>query len=258
MAQWICLHRDIYASLTPHFLSLLSIHFARLRHNTDTVCPRLCLTQSCPSSRQHSALAAGPWCELVPPVYPEGDYTPVFCHKCGDKNRQDNGWRSRDDPVERAKYDTAIRRTGLTYGQQREVFDGRPPSWPRLTYEYGVCRDARPATEEDESSEEEEKDGAVQSSSEQHVENELQSEDDAGGESGSETKRRKTNAAVAVAVQHEGSDSTAPAANATAEQAHADEDEQRKRKRPTSPAHSPAAGAQRSAVRGDSSAAGEL
>jgi len=59
-----------------------------------------------------SVTPASPWQELVPPEYPEGDYVAVFCHKCGNKNRQDEGWRYRFDPLQRAKEEAALRQIG--------------------------------------------------------------------------------------------------------------------------------------------------
>lgn len=51
-----------------------------------------------PRGAKASGWTAGPWMELEPPNYPEGDRVAVHCDKCGAKNRQDPGWRYRDDP----------------------------------------------------------------------------------------------------------------------------------------------------------------
>jgi hypothetical protein len=107
----------------------------------------------------------GPWHELVPPVYPEGDYTGVFCRKCGAKNRQDGGWRYRDDPQQRMAEQTELSRSGLSPMHLLMFINrpGMPPrSWPRLTYECDSCRDDHPATADDSADDEDNDEDAVQ------------------------------------------------------------------------------------------------
>jgi hypothetical protein len=79
------------------------------------------------------------WRELVPPLYPEGDYVAVFCDKCGGKNRQNHGWRFRDD-----RSDPVFM---LRYAQQKaqlakfSVILGDEIEFQELTYQCDDCRD---------------------------------------------------------------------------------------------------------------------
>jgi len=77
------------------------------------------------------------WKELNPPVYPEGDYVAVFCSKCGGKNRQDEGWRYKDDALQRAQHQAAIHSMGYDFTMMIASL-GTPA---RLFYECGYCRD---------------------------------------------------------------------------------------------------------------------
>lgn len=77
------------------------------------------------------------WKELNPPVYPEGDYVAVFCSKCGGKNRQDEGWRYKDDPLQRARHQAAIHSMGSGFTMMIASL-GAPA---RLFYECEYCRD---------------------------------------------------------------------------------------------------------------------
>ena len=98
----------------------------------------------------------GPWSDLQPPVFPEGDYdsVAVYCQKCGRKNRLDEGWRYRDDPVRRAEETAYMSSFGLTplflslYMNSNNPVGWPHQRWPRLAYECGQCRDDRPATVE--------------------------------------------------------------------------------------------------------------
>jgi hypothetical protein len=71
------------------------------------------------------------------PRYPEGDYVAVFCEICGGKNRQDEGWRFRDD-----RSDPVL---GPRYAQEKaqmaiiSAMVGRP--FQVLTYQCDSCRD---------------------------------------------------------------------------------------------------------------------
>jgi hypothetical protein len=85
------------------------------------------------------------WRELVPPAYPEGDYVAVFCHKCGGKNRQDDGWRYRNDPVQRSKEAAALNRLGSSSA----VLGLLMMRSARLTYQCDTCRDDRPHIDAD-------------------------------------------------------------------------------------------------------------
>ena len=78
----------------------------------------------------------------MPPVYPEGDYVAVFCCNCGSKNRQDPGWRYRDDPVRRAT-EMAMLRASRT-----DFFRLGITSWARLSYQCPYCRNDRQAIQQ--------------------------------------------------------------------------------------------------------------
>lgn len=94
------------------------------------------------------------WTELRPPIYPEGNYIAVYCSKCSQKNRQDDGWRYRDDPAQRAAEAAALARMGTSHMQlqmQMIIFAmstpggsmRRPPTFAHLTYQCNLCRDDR-------------------------------------------------------------------------------------------------------------------
>ena len=127
------------------------------------------LTQHRPLACTSIMSSSAAWTELVPPTYPEGNSVPVYCHKCGDKNRQDDGWRYRNDPQQRAAVDASARASGFAnmdelmrrvMGPQRGF---RSLRWAELTYECSECRDDRPQQrEQDEEKEEEKKEESQQ------------------------------------------------------------------------------------------------
>jgi hypothetical protein len=79
------------------------------------------------------------WIELCPPDYPEGNQCPCHCRVCGGKNRQDDGWRYRADPVQRAE--TAAFFAGMPASMLAMMSrGGRPFAAPQLTYECDRCR----------------------------------------------------------------------------------------------------------------------
>ena len=83
------------------------------------------------------------WKELVPPDYPEGDNMYVFCHKCGGKNRQDQGWRYRDDPEQTAKQADLMRKMDPLMAMLAAS------SLAKLTYQCAYCRDDKVVVEEE-------------------------------------------------------------------------------------------------------------
>lgn len=84
----------------------------------------------------------------VPPDYPEGDYVPVFCSKCGSKNRQDDGWLPQRPPCSahpmRRRWIAGIRSALWTSNRRRLM---QPPKMPQLTYECDRCRDEHEETQ---------------------------------------------------------------------------------------------------------------
>jgi len=115
------------------------------------------------------------WQELCPPVYPEGDYVAVFCNKCGGKNRQDEGWRYRDDPHQRA----LMASMGPVLMMMMESLGRRPA---QLTYECAYCRDddkkRSPGDEDRESDEEDEEESGEDADDDKDTDK--GAEDDAG------------------------------------------------------------------------------
>ena len=108
------------------------------------------------------ATLAGQWLELVAPVPPESDYVAVHCNTCGGKNRQDDGWRYRDDPLRRAREQMEQMRAGMTPLMMSTLFPGQIICWPRHTYECDTCRDNHPPPNKDaQDADTGEEDGAV-------------------------------------------------------------------------------------------------
>lgn len=96
----------------------------------------------------HEAMAIPyKWFELIPPKYPEGDYVAVFC-KCGNKNRQDEGWRYCYDPSAALETEAIMRKSLYLFMR----LDSSPAmrNIPKLTYECDCCRgDEKRRKEED-------------------------------------------------------------------------------------------------------------
>lgn len=212
------------------------------------------------TTAQHTG---APWSELVPPVYPEGNYIPVYCHKCGLKNREDVEWRYRDDPAQRAAEDAALRARGSSRENMRQTIAWMEPDrpWPivaQLTYQCLYCRDDKEEWLAAHAADESEDDGGAAEGEEDRTRKDVEKRETAAAEgegkreakeaeerekneeegvSSKKLRKDETGEAVAVAVKSESDSVLAKAENDAAdnEEQQVGEEGNKKRTRPASP-----------------------